>query len=243
MTINAYKDGVTPFSEDAMNSLLNLQPFVSIYEGSVFAYKEGVGTAENSVASFCYVTRFTATGVTNISRAVLHLDKDGNGADLIVRIHPDTGGGAIVWDTILKQVIIPKEFVPTMAGLVSIPIDLDVTSGTAYWLAVIKAGDAENKLDWISEATSDASSFRASDPVTPSWEGCNTLHYYLYSGDSGQPVHVIEGENALTTIEYTGGLPSKVYEYIPPSDGSEGGIRDILMVTYSGGLPKRGVSA
>lgn len=243
MTINAFKDGVTPFSEATMNPLLALQPFTVLYEGTQRDAKTGSGVLENSLASYNYCCRFTAAGTTEVARVELHLDKDGTGNDVVVQVRSGMVPGSGTDGTLLKEVRIPAEFIPTTAAYISIPIDLSgLTSGNQYWIVVLKGGDSTNHIDWVGETTSDANypAYRRSGD-SGVWTSVYALHFAVYSGVSGMPRHVTEGENAITTVDYSSGLPSKIYQYIPPSDGPEDGVRDVLSISYSGGLPIEGV--
>jgi len=244
MPLYAFKNHVTPLAENILNSLLSLQDFVLIYTGSQIDSKTGSGVTENSIANYTYAARFTLTGVTEISRVELELDKDGDGADLVVQIrdsdfNPDGSNDG----TVLKQVVVPKEFIPASAAYWSIPIDLTgLTAGNYYWLVVVKAGDATNKVDWIGEADQDASYpvyYRAGD--TGAWTAGNALHFKVYSGESGDLIHGIYGVNGYTTVEYSGEIVSKVYRYLPPSDTTAGGIRDVITYTWDGEYLKKGV--
>lgn len=241
--MHAFKDGVTVLNEDNLNQMLSLQPFQLIYEGTQRDAKTGSGVAENSIANCSYCARFTLTDSTEIGRVELEVDKDGIGADLIVQIRSEMDPANGNAGTLLKQVVVPKEFIPETAAYWSVPIGLSgLVSGGQYWLVVQQAGDSANKLDWVGEAAQDASYpayYRAGD--SGAWTANNALHFRVYSGVSGLPRHVIEGENALTTVDYSSGLPSKLYGYIPPSDGPAGGVRDVLVISYSGGLPVKGV--
>ena len=237
MAINAFKDGVTPLNESTMNPLLTLQPFKIIYEGSWIDGKGASGVTENSLAAYYYAAKFTANGTNNISRVRLNLDKDGSGEDLTLKLCPDTSGSPNRAAP-LKTVIIPKEFFTSSAGWPSIPLDVDVTAGANYWIVVEKAGDSTNKLDWLGEATSDGSAKKSSDGTT--WSACNTLKFSVYARASGLPVHIIDGGTALTSIEYSSGLPNKIAQYIPPSDGAAGGIRDVVYLNYENGLITEG---
>ena len=243
MTIHAFKDGLTILNQDNLNSLLTLKPFRMIYEGTQRDGKGGSGVLENTLADHNYCARFTLTGSTAIDRVELHLDKDGTGADLVVQIRSGMVPASGTDGTLLKEVLIPAEFIPTSAAYISIPIGLTgLTSGGTYWLVVKRNGDAANKVDWIGETSQDAS-YPAYRRVGDSgaWEATYALHFKVFSGASGLVRHIIEGGNAMTTIDYSGGLPSKLYSYIPPSDGPAGGVRDVLTLTYSGGLPVGGV--
>jgi hypothetical protein len=236
VTLYAFKDGVTVINQDNMNQLLSLQNFALIYEGTERDGKTGSGVAENSIANYSYCARFTLTGSTEIGRVELELDRDGDGADLVVQIRSGMNPAAGVAGTLLKEVVVPKEFIPTSKVYWSVPIGLSgLTSGAQYWLAVQRNGDNTNKLDWVGEAAQDANYpayYRAGD--SGAWTANNALHFRVFSGESGELVHSIYAGTGYTTVEYSGEIVSKVYRYLPPADGPEGGIRDVITYTWTG---------
>lgn len=241
MPINAFKDGVSILGEDVLNIPLTSQPFALIYQGSQRDAKTGAGVVENTLAGISFCTRFTLTGATDIGRVELELDRDNLGADLVVQIRSGMNPATGVEGTILKQVVVPKEFIPDTKAWWSIPIGLTgLTSGAQYWLVVIKAGDATNHLDWIGEAASDTNYpayFRAGD--TGVWNANYAMHFRVFSNDpaEGQDgmIHCIVSDTAYFTYVYdANGLPQTVYRYIPPSDGPDGGVRNILTLQMSG---------
>jgi hypothetical protein len=240
----AFKAGTTVLDESTMNGLLSLQPFKLIYEGAQRAAKIGSGVVENSIANYSYCARFTLTGSTEIGRVELELDRDGTGADLIVQIRSGMNPGSGVDGTLLKQVVVPKEFIPDPKGYWSVPIGLTgLTSGGTYWLVVIKAGDATNKVDWIGEITQDANYpayQRAGD--SGAWVVRNALHFRVLSGESGELVHSVYAGTGYTTIKYSGEIISKVCRYLPPADGPEGGIQDVLTFSWTGEYLKGGTT-
>ena len=236
MTIHAFKDGLTILNQDNLNSLLALQPFQLIYEGTQRDAKTGSGVVENSIADYSYCARFTLTGSTEISRVELHLDRDGTGDDLILQIRQGMNPASGADGTLLKEVVVPKEFIPTSATYWSVPIGLSgLTSGGQYWLVVLRNGDAANKLDWIGEISQD-SSYPAYQRAGSSgaWTVRNALHFKVFSGESGELIHSIYAGTGYTTVEYSGEIISKVYRYLPPADGPEGGIRDVMTYSWSG---------
>ena len=236
MTLYAFKDGVTVINQDNMNQLLALQDFALIYEGTERDSKTGSGVTENSIANYSYCARFTLTGSTEIGRVELELDRDGDGADLVVQIRSGMNPAAGVAGTLLKEVVVPKEFIPTSKVYWSVPIGLSgLTSGGQYWLVVLRAGDSVNKLDWIGETSQDVSYpayQRAGDSGV--WTARNALHFKVFSGASGELKHSIYAGTGYTTVEYSGEIVSKVYRYLPPADGPEGGIRDVMTYSWSG---------
>ena len=242
MTLYAFKNGLTILNQDNLNALLSLQPFQLIYEGTQRAGKIGSGVVENSIAEYSYCTRFTLSGSTEISRVELELDKDGAGADLIVQIRQGMDPASGVDGTLLKQVVVPKEFIPETKAYWSVPIGLTgLTSGGQYWLVVLRNGDAANKLDWIGEISQD-SSYPAYQRAGSSgaWTVRNALHFKVFSGESGELIHSIYAGTGYTTVEYSGEIISKVYRYLPPADGPDGGIRDVLTINWSGEYIKGG---
>jgi len=239
--LNAFKDGRSTFDEDTMNSILTAQPFSLIYQGSQRDAKGGSGVVENSIANYNHCARFTLTGATDIGRVEIELDRDNLGADLTVQIREGMDPANGDDGTLLKQVVVPMEFIPDPKAWWSVPINLTgLTSGAQYWLVVVKAGDAINKVDWIGEAAQDAgypAYYRAAD--TGAWTANNALHFKVFSNDpaEGQDdiVHSISGDNLAATFEYdANGLVTKTYRYLPPPDGPDGGIRDVLTFAMSG---------
>ena len=243
MAIYAFKNGVSAVTDTVFNPLLSLQPFVIIMEGTQRDAKTGAEVTENNLSANNYCCRFTLTGSTELGRVVLEVDRDANGADLVVQIRSGMVPGSGTDGSLLKEVLIPAEHIPLTAAYVSIPINLTgLTSGGQYWILVKKGGDATNKNDWVGECSQDASypAFRRSG-TSGNWTANNALHFRVFSGVNGLPVHVIEDGTALTTLDYSGGLPSKISSYIPPSDGAAGGVRDTLTMQYSGGVLVGGV--
>lgn len=237
MTLYAFKNGLTILNQDNLNTLLSLQPFQLIYEGTQRAGKTGSGVVENSIADYSYCARFTLTGSTEIGRVELEIDRDNLGADLIVQIRSGMDPAAGTDGTLLKQVIVPKEFIPDPAAYWSVPIGLaGLTSGGQYWLVVQRAGDATNKVDWMGETTQDANYlayYRAGD--SGAWTATNALHFRVFSGTDGKLRHSIYAETAYTTIEYeTTGFKrmSAIYRYIPAPDTPANGVRDVLIYTW-----------
>lgn len=239
--LNAFKNLVSPYSENVMNTLLSLQPFALIYDGSQVDAKTGAGVAEFDCASYDHAIRFTATGVTEASRVELELIKNGEGADLTLEVRNGfTTAGAD--GTLLKSVVLPKEFIPTGRSYWSIPLDCTgLTAGQQYWLIIRKAGDATNHFHLHGETTQDAThpAYRRAG-TSGAWTAENAIHFKVFSGESGELKHGIYGQNGYTTVEYAGEVISKVYRYLPPADGPAGGIRDVQTYTWSGDYLKRG---
>ena len=113
MTLYAFKNGLTILNQDNLNSLLSLQPFQLIYEGVQRAGKTGGGVVENSIANYSYCTRFTLSGSTEIGRVELEVDRDGEGADLIVQIRQGMNPTAGIDGTLLKQVVVQRNLFRT----------------------------------------------------------------------------------------------------------------------------------
>lgn len=242
MTLHAFKDGLTILNQANLNSLLALQPFQLIYEGAQIVAKTGSGVVENSIADYSYCTRFALAGSTEIGRIELEIDRDGLGADLVIQIRSGMDPAAGNDGALLKQVVVPKEFIPDPKAYWSVPVGLSgLTSGGQYWLALLRGGDASHHLDWVGEASQDASYpayYRAGD--SGAWTANNALHFRVFSGESGELVHSIYAGTGYTTVIYSGEIISKVYRYLPPADGPDGGIRDVITYTWSGEYLKRG---
>ncbi len=242
MTLHAFKDGLTILNQDNLNTLLSLQPFQLIYEGVQLDAKIGSGVVENSIAEYSYCTRFTLSGSTEIGRVELEVDRDGDGADLVLEIRSGMNPAAGIDGTLLKQVVVPKEFIPETKTYWSVPIGLSgLISDGQYWLVVKRKGDATNKVDWIGETVQDASYpayYRAGDSGV--WTARNALHFKVFSGESGELIHGIYAGTGYTTVLYEGELITKVCRYLPPADGPEGGIRDVLTLNWSGEYIKGG---
>lgn len=237
--MDAFKDTVSDFNQTNMNELITLQPFRTIFEGTAFDSKGGTGTTANNVFSYNFAIRVTSTGVTSLMRLLLHIDADGLGQDLTLLVkdtnfNPDGSNEG----TTLATITVPKEFLPTSAGYFSIAINLTgLAAASNYWLIIQKAGDATDHFHLVGEASADGSHpcYRRSGS-SGAWTLNNALHFNAVSGDTGMPYHVIYGTNGVSTLEYSAGLLSKEYFYLPPSDGAAGGIRKIMTLTYSGGL-------
>lgn len=207
--------------------MLALQSFQLIYEGTEIESSTGLGVVENSLADYAYIATFTLTGVAELSRVELELDKDGDGSDLTVTILDGSLEN-------IKTVVIPKEFIPLTKGWVSVSIGLTGLTGGTYFIGVDKAGDATNKVDWISEATTDASHpCYKTDPINGAIE-INALHFKVYAGNSGDLIHGIYSTNLVETYIYTGEDLTTIWRYCPPSDGAAGGIRDIITIAFDG---------
>jgi len=244
MAINAFKNGLTVLDENNLNQLLTgVQPFRLFYDGTQRAASAGTGVVENSIAEYSYCVRFTLTNSMEIDRVELEVDRDGQGADLVVQIRSGMNPTGGIDGTLLKQVVVPKEFIPDPRDYFSVLIGLSgLTSGGQYWLVVQRTGDSTHKVDWIGETSQDENypAYRRYGD-SGNWSTTNALHFKVFSGVSGLPRHVIEGQNAVTSIYYAGdGIPLKIYQYIPPADGPQGGIRDMVTMTYQGGLPVKG---
>lgn len=227
MALNAAKagQGITAAS---WNELMAMQDFKLIYEGAKIDSEEGAGVTENSIADYTYLTTFVLTGVTTLDRVEVELDKDGTGADVTVQI---LGSGLEA----LKEIVVPKEFIPSPKGYVSVPVGLSgLTSGGTYYIAVTQAGDSTNKVDWVGEASAGShTTYRTTtEGADPTWG--NALHFKVYSGNSGDLIHGVYGTNLVETYIYTGEDLTTIWRYCPPSDGAAGGIRDIITITFDG---------
>lgn len=235
----AFKDGVTVIEEDAMNELIAQHSFKMLYEGSIVASLVGAGTSEFDSTFYHNAMGFTLTGVTSISRVELDIAMDGTGADLTVKIYTDNAGDL---GTLLKTVVVPKEFLPASQAYYSVPINLSgLTAGAKYWIVVAKAGDSTNHFHLYGEATNTADTFR-SLTGTSDWAAENDIHFKVYSGNTGDLIHLITGTNMVETYIYGVEDLETIHQYCPPSDGSAGGIRKVIPITFDGDYLVEGVA-
>ena len=236
MTLYAWKDGKTYVTEANMNAIISGNIPTLITEGTLRDSKTGAGVSENNIANYNYCARFTLVDSTEIGRVELEVDQDGIGADLVVLIREDMDPAAGEDGTLLKQVVVPKEFIPASAAFWSIPIGLSgLTSGGQYWIVVLQAGDAVNHLDWVGETAQDAGHpayYR--NGSEGAWTANNALHFRVYSGADGEYKHAIDDVGGHCTLVYAGEDISAIYDYLPCEDGPEGGIRDIVALIYDG---------
>ena len=244
MTLSAFKNGITPFAENVMNPLLSLQPFKLIYEGATFDSKAGSGTTANNSQDYHYAIRFTTTGVTGITRLELELEAGGFGQDVTIDIlDTDFATDGSAEGTILKTITIPKEFLPATAATVYAAINLTgLTIATDYWVKVHKTGDATDNFVLVGESSADASHpvyYRAG--TSGAWTSGNAIHFTAYDGANGDVIHEIYADNGVATYTYDGEDLDKIYLYLPPSDGADGGIRDILELSFDGEYLDEGV--
>ncbi len=237
--MNAFKNGVTVFNEANMNELLALQPFSLIYEGSLFDAKGGSETNAYDVKDAYYAIRVTTTGVTSIMRVGLEIDSEGTGQDLTLLVkdtnfNPNGSNEG----TTLKTIVVPKEFLPTTAAYISIPVNLTgLTAGANYWLIVQRVGDATNHFYLRGELNQDASHpCYARAGGSGAWTISSSIHFLACYGNQGPLCHEIYAQNGHATFEYSSNLLSKIYYYLPPSDGPAGGIRKKMTINYADGL-------
>ena len=237
MALNAFENGVTILTEDVMNELLALQAFKLLYEGTAIDSKSDSGTTENNVFDYYFAVRFTATGVTSITRGELTIAMDGSGADLTATIlDSDFDPGGSAEGAVLKTIIVPKEHLPASAATVYVPIDLSgLTDGNNYWIKVSKVGDSTNHFHLVGEASQDAAHpcYRRAG-TSGAWTANNAIHFAVYDGNSGETVHGIYGTSLVETYIYTGEDLSHIYRYCPPYGKIAGGIRDIIAITFDG---------
>lgn len=114
---------MTVLNADNMNELLAQQSFEMIYEGSIVDSKTGSGVTENSLSTASRCVKLT--GITgSIKRAELEIDADGTGADLTVQIRSGMIPGSGEDGTLIKQVTVPKEFIPAAAAYWSVPFNV-----------------------------------------------------------------------------------------------------------------------
>lgn len=229
----AWKNGLTTVNETNMNALISGNVPSLITEGTQRDAKTGAGVRENHISDAGFCAQFTLVGSTELSRIELELDRDGAGADLVVQIRAGMDPGTGIEGTLLKQVLLPKEFVPDPKGWWSIPIGLSgLTAGAQYWIYVLQGGDSTNRIDWVGESVADPG-YPAWCKVYDNWVAAYPLHFRVYSGVGGDYVHAIDDVGGHATLVYDGQELLAIYDYLPAEDGSAG-IRDITTLVYSG---------
>ncbi len=242
MALNAFKNGVSVLDEATLNSLLSAQEVALIYEGISFDSVTGTGIAEFDNASYNYAIKALATGVTEFARLELEVIKNGEGADLIVEIREGLIADGSSDGVLLKSICYPKEFLPVTKGWISIPLDLTgLTQNAAYWIIIKSAGDTTNHFHVHGETSVDATHTvykRTGD--SGAWSSDNAIHFKLYAGENNDLKHSLYGGGGHTTMIYSGEDLTLIYRYMPPIDGTAGGIRDIYTITWNGENIKRG---
>ena len=239
MSLRAFKNGVTVFDENRMNTMIRVPEEAVLYEGTQRDAKTGAGVTENSVADYSFAIRFTATGVTEISRIELEVDKDALGADLTIEIRDGLLADGSNDGTLLATIVVPKEHIPDPAAYWSIPLNVrGLVAGNNYWAVVVRAGDAVNKVDLIGEASADASyPVYARTGNSGVWAtGQAAIHFKVYSGRTGEIMHTLYDGGGHETYNWTVvGVFLRTYYWLPPSDDSTvGGIRNIENVIFDG---------
>ena len=104
---------------------------------------------------------------------------------------------------------------------------------------VKKAGDSTNHIHLYSKGSEKDSAHKCYKRAGSSgaWTDLSdSIRFKVYEGVVGVPVHEIYGTNGYVTLEYTAGIPTKQYYYLPPSDGAAGGIRSIMTLAYASGI-------
>lgn len=249
MALNAVRDGYTLISEAVFNSLLSLQDFDFIYEGTQQDGMTDTGVTEHLVADYNHAIKFTTgTGKTDVTRIELDVATDGTGADLTVEIRGnDFNPDGSAEGTLLKTVVIPSEFLPASQAYWSIPINvIDLTAATVYWIIVKQGGSASNHVHLYSKGSEKDAAHRCyrRNGSSGAWTDISdSIRFKVFEGAAGDLLHGIYGTNGYTTVEYNGELMSKVYRYLPYVDTPDGGIRDIQTYTWSGEYLTKGVTA
>jgi hypothetical protein len=239
MTINAFKAG-NAITAAELNNHISMQTFAMIREGTQDDGMSDAGVTEHAIASYYHMIQFaTGGGITTITRLELDLAQDGSGADLTIGIrtnafNPDGSNDGVL----LYTFTVPKEFIPASQAFWSIPINITgLTAATTYWLEVYKAGDGTNHNHLYSKGSEKDASHKCYRRAGTSgaWTDLSdSIRFKIYYGNTGKIYHVINGTNCKVTVEYSTGLQSKIYKYLPPSGATAGGIRNILTLTRDG---------
>lgn len=239
----AAESGQTVIDENLANAPIMMQEFSHIYEGTAFDGKTGIGIAEYDCAGYDHAVRFKADAAATVARTEFEILKHGKGADLIVELRDGFNPDVSTSGSLLRYMVLPKEFMPTVKTAFSIPLDIsNLVNGAYYWLIVKGAGDTANHFHLHGETIQDSlypTYKRAGD--NGAWTAENAIHFRVYNGDTGNLLHGIYGYNAITWLEWDDDLISKAYRYLPPASCSSGGIRQIKIYQWSGEILKRGV--
>lgn len=235
----AFKDGIDTVNSTNMNQLLSIQDFTNLFEGSWFDSYTGGVTDSAALSSYEYAVRVTTTSC-HFTRVEFEARIDGNGEDLTVSLM-SSGFDPVAGleGTALATFVIPKEFIGASAAYISIPINYSgLTASTYYYLKIAKAGDGTNHAHIKG---SNSTSGLASQPVyqrsagSGAWSASTgNINFHAVSGISGALYHTIYGDNGIITNSYSAGKVSRIYFYLPPSDGADGGIRQYVDITWSG---------
>ncbi|MBN6186398.1 hypothetical protein JQN58_05280 [Aneurinibacillus sp. BA2021] len=241
MALYAWKDGLTPYNEEVMNTIVSAQPTTLIFDGSQAAAKTGSGTVENNLSLASYAVRFTLTGQTTIGRIEAELKRYGAGADVTVEIRDSTfNPNGSNEGVLLKSVTFPGKIFSS--GYISLPIDLKgLTAGAQYWLVIKKAGDATNHIRWMGETVQDAA-YPAYSRAGSSgaWTIGNALHFRVFAKTPGTYTlkHGVYGDNAKTLVEYrSDGQIDYMWRWLPAKDGAWKVVEKMTPVYDVNGVP------
>ena len=241
----AFVDDLTLLDESHMNELLTLQPYTFIYEGEIRKSYEAANTAAYSLAEYGYAAKIVGWDVNDMlawayagrGRIELQLDKDKEGADLVIQFrdalfNPNGSSDG----NLLKEVIIPKEFLPATASWVSIPVDIALLN-IDCWIVCLKAGDSWNDIKLYGDTSPNPSQpcyYRAGD--SGPWVETNPLNYRIITANTGRLKHEVFSENGLATFEYEADLLSKIYTFLPSNEDTLKGVREIRTLHYDGNI-------
>lgn len=239
----AFVGGVSVLDSATMNSLLELQDYAMVQEGTQYDQSLGSGAVENSLADYTYYIRFTAPA--DLGYIQIEADRDGDGSDIEYEIRDNTfnpdgsNDGVLVYG----PKIYPDAFIDTTASFINLYVGAEgLTPGNYYWLVVKKAGGATNKIDLIGETTTNASYpvYRRSGS-TGVWTSSEQLHFKIFEWTETGDILISEEGGQIDWFVYDAtGNVSELRSYIPAIDGDETkSIRQILTLT---GLRKGVVS-
>lgn len=241
MPLFAAKAGKTVIDENLINSLLALQEFYLIYDGTQVDAVTGAGITEYEVDDYSFAIRFRLNNTTEIGRVEFDLRRVGNGADFVVAVYQDFDPSGQEGKLLIER-LMPREFLPDTRAWVSVPIGLDgLLPDAYYWLVVRQAGDQNNHVRLYGENYQDAVHpvYRRAGTNGP-WTPENAIHFRVFSGVAGNLRHSVYGLNGLTWLEYEGGTLARVRRYLPTADNSSG-IRDTITLVFDGNLIKKGM--
>lgn len=239
MALNAFKAGQN-ITAAGLNDHISMQTFVMIREGTQDDGMTDAGVTAHNVADYNHAIKFTTgAGKTTVTRIELDVASDGTGEDMTIYIKGnDFNPDGSAEGTTLATVVIPKEFIPASQAYMSIAINITgLVAATVYWIIVGKAGDLTNHCHLYSlgsEKDAAHKCYRRSGSSGAWTDLSDSMRFKIFYGNTGKLYHVINGTNCYVSVEFSAGVQSKIYKYLPPSDTSAGGIRNTLTLVRDG---------
>lgn len=243
MTLTAFRGNVSVVDQATMNSLLKLDNFIAIYDGTGRDSFTGSGVYEFNGASYNHAIYFTAND-DELGRVELELVKYGEGADVVIEVRSGLNIDGSTDGTLLKSVTLPKEFLPGTYSYVSIPIGIGGLSPSGkYWIVIKQNGDSTNHFRLVGEASQNASypCYQRAG-TSGGWTQCNSIHFKTYSGQGTNRIKHIKFTSGYITIFHTNtGLLNEVWTYLEDVEGTPTIADKMQLSRYDNETIKEGV--